>query len=281
VELFDTLISSGSLHSRLGSDGLRIVDCRFSLLQPEAGRASYLEAHIPGAVYAHLDEDLSGPVREDSGRHPLLDPAEQAQAFGRLGISNDSQVVVYDDAGGMVASRAWWLLRWLGHERVALLDGDFSHWVQSGFAVQSGQTQVAPVKFNARPREELVTETADLVDIGATGPTLVDARDADRFRGISEPIDPVAGHVPGALNLPCAANLNGEGTWKEAAELRELWKQLLRSRFQSPVSVMCGSGVTACHLALSAYLAGLGEPRVYVGSWSEWIRDPDRPVATG
>ncbi|NND47402.1 MAG: sulfurtransferase [Woeseiaceae bacterium] len=279
--MFDTLISAGSLHRNLGSGGLRIVDCRFDLLQPDAGRARYLEAHIPDAVYAHLDEDLSGPVREDSGRHPLPDAAEQAQTFGRLGIDNNSQVVVYDDVGGMIAARAWWLLRWLGHRRVALLDGDWSHWVQCGFATESGQAKVAPASFDGRPQQEMVIETADLVDVGAGGVTLVDARDRDRFRGVSEPIDPVAGHVPGALNLPCAANLNERGTWKGAAELRELWKQLLGRRIESPVSVMCGSGVTACHLALSGYLAGLGEPSVYVGSWSEWIRDAHRPIATG
>jgi len=279
----ENLISAETLNSHLDRTDWRVIDCRFNLLQPQAGQRSYLQEHIPGAVYAHLDDDLAAPVGPDTGRHPLPDPEDLARTFGQFGIGSDTQVVVYDEASGAIAARAWWLLRWLGHMPVAVLDGGLARWRTLGLPLQAGPVRVAARQFEARPRPGLVVETAELAADRAAGAALrvVDARDADRFRGEREPIDAVAGHVPSALNLPCAENLGPDGTWKSGPELHRMWSDVLRDEPDEPFSVMCGSGVSACQLVLSSLLAGLGEPRLYVGSWSEWIRDPRRPIATG
>lgn len=279
----DLLISAETLHDSLGESDLCVIDCRFDLKQPEAGRQDYLQGHLPGSVYADLDEDLAAQVRPDSGRHPLPDLPKLIQTLSEFGIGPDAQVVVYDELSGAIAARAWWLLRWLGHRRVAVLDGGLSRWRALGMPLQSGPVRRAYRKFTGRPRPEMIIGTADIMaDFRAGAPLrLVDARDKERFRGEHEPIDPVAGHVPGARNLPCADNLTAEGLWKSGPELRQIWTNVLAEDFDDPFSVMCGSGVTACQLVLSSLSAGLGEPRVYIGSWSEWIRDPERPVTTG
>lgn len=279
MRLDSPLIDADNLAGRLGDDGLRVLDCRFDLMQPDAGRNAWLSGHIPGAVFADLDRDLAGPVRPDSGRHPLPDAGEFAATLGRLGISNDTDVVVYDAGSGALAARAWWLLRWLGHEHVALLERGFAAWVVDGHGTESGESVVAPARFRGSPRKELVMTTADVV--AASNLLLVDARDAARFRGELEPIDPVAGHVPGARNLPFSDTLNDDNGFKPSDELREIWKGVLGEPAGQDWAVMCGSGVTACHLAVSGLLAGYGEPRLYAGSWSEWIRDPQRPVGKG
>jgi len=203
--------------------------------------------------------------------------------FGRIGISNDTDVVVYDDGSGALAARAWWLLRWMGHERVSLLDGGLNRWQAVGMTLDVGEVTVAEKKFVGSPRRERVLETDEI--LMHTGNVekllLVDARDEARFRGDAEPIDKIAGRIPGATNFPFQRSLNSDGTWKSTAALRELWADVLGNVPNEQLSVMCGSGVTACHLIISARLAGLPEPRLYVGSWSEWIEDPTRPVATG
>lgn len=278
---FETLIDCGELETRLGDDGLRVIDCRFSLLEPEKGRRDYEAGHVPGAVYAHLDDDLAAPVSEDSGRHPLPDTGKFVARLRDWGVSNDSQVVVYDDASGGLAARLWWMLRWLGHRRVAVLDGGYAAWEAAGKPVSRAQPDPDPGTFEGRPRPAMVI-SADEIRAGLEsrdGLVLVDARDAARFRGEAEPIDDVAGHIPGALNLPFSLAMAPDGRWKSAEELRRLWRQVAPIDEKHDWAVMCGSGVTACHLALSAELAGLPEPRVYVGSWSEWIRDPRRAVA--
>jgi thiosulfate/3-mercaptopyruvate sulfurtransferase len=278
----DLLISVDELRARLDDPGLRIVDCRFQLLDPQAGRRDYLEGHIPGAVYADLDRDLAGPVREDSGRHPLPDPGEFAATLGRLGIDRETAVVAYDDDTGAVASRAWWMLRWQGHDDVRLLDGGIAAWRHEGLPLEAGENRVAQRRFRSSPRAGLVIGADALlanIDTAEAG-LLVDARAAARFRGEEEPIDAVAGHVPGAVNLPYDASLGAQGRWRSGEELAALWAGVLGAADERPWSVMCGSGVTACHLVVSALLAGRSEPRLYAGSWSEWIRDPDRPVAT-
>jgi thiosulfate/3-mercaptopyruvate sulfurtransferase len=277
------LINVNELQSQIHDPDLRIVDCRFELADPDAGRKAYLQTHIPGAVFADLDKDLAAPVSPESGRHPLPDVGDFAVTLGRLGICNTSNVVVYDAGNGSLAARAWWLLRWLGHERVRLLDGGFAHWVATGGAVIGGAEQLAETKFQPEPRQDLVLTTAELEsDIGAiAGMRLFDARDAARFRGEMEPIDPVAGHVPGSLNLPFPVSLDQNGRWKTKKALAELWLSVLGEDRQAPWAVMCGSGVTACHLAISAVEAGYREPRLYVGSWSEWIRNPERPIELG
>lgn len=283
MENRNLLIGAEELHSSIGDADLRIVDCRFELMRPEAGRLSYQQKHIPGAVYADLDHDLAAPASAGTGRHPLPDAAVLADTFGRLGISASTQVVVYDDLSGGVAARAWWLLRWLGHERVALLEGGITRWQALGFPLEEGEIGVVPRTFSSAPRHDCVLETADILAAGLPCDVLqlVDARAANRFSGEAEPIDPVAGHIPGAINLPFSRSVNDDGTWKSEDELRQLWSRVLGSGQNAPWSVMCGSGVTACHLVISGLLAGLPEPRLYVGSWSEWICDPRRAVATG
>jgi thiosulfate/3-mercaptopyruvate sulfurtransferase len=277
------LISAKDLHSRIDEPDMRAVDCRFDLADPGAGRAAYRAGHIPGAVFADLDEDLAAAVSPESGRHPLPDIDTFAATLGRLGIGNKTEVVVYDAGNGVLAARAWWLLRWLGHERVRLLDGGYGLWVSSSRPVRTGEETLRIQRFLPRPCHDKVLTTAELAsDLHAkAGIRLFDARDAARFRGEIEPIDAVAGHVPGAHNLPFQVSLNDDGTWKARADLEALWRNVLGEDRHSTWAVMCGSGVTACHLAISAIEAGFREPRLYVGSWSEWIRDPARPVGRG
>ena len=290
----DFLIPFQELSERLHEPGWRVVDCRFELTQPELGYRQYLEGHIPGAVYAHLDRDLAGPVTASTGRHPLPAAEDFAGTLGRFGINERTRVVVYDQAGGAIAARLWWMLRWIGHGHVRLLDGGFAAWQRHGLPLESGAREFEPEQYEGHPDADMVITTAEIeAGLGGAGSIpLVDARGEERFRGESEPIDPVAGHVPGARNFPFSLSLTGQGTWRSGEELREAWEEAApRSAPGRPAgaprdpgsgwAVMCGSGVTACHLALSAGLAGLPMPRLYAGSWSEWIRDPRRPVATG
>lgn len=277
------LISSNELQSMLDDPDLRIVDCRFELTDPDAGRASYLEAHIPGAVFADLDKDLAAPVTPASGRHPLPDRHDLAGTFGRLGIDDATDVVVYDGNSGALAARAWWLLRWLGHARVRLLDGGYDNWLETAGAIVAGEQHAAPRQFLAKPCMAKVATTAELLHRleGTADMRLFDARDAARFRGEVEPIDAVAGHVPGARNVPFQSSLEDNGRWKSRDDLEILWGAILGGDEEHDWIVMCGSGVTACHLAVSAVEAGYREPRLYPGSWSEWIRDPRRPIGRG
>lgn len=275
----DPLIDVAALSRHLHEPAWRVVDCRFELTQPEKGYADYLAGHIPGAVYAHLDRDLAGPVSPATGRHPLPEPAAFAATLGKWGITPQTRVVVYDQASGAIAARLWWMLRWLGHERVALLDGGFEAWRRAGLALQHDPPDVEPATYEAGADERMVATTAEIAEAVSAGRPLqlVDARGRERYSGRTEPIDSVAGHVPGARNLPFETSLRPDGRWRAPDELARAWSGTLdRGR---PWIAMCGSGVTACHLALSAELAGLPPPRLYAGSFSEWIRDPARPVA--
>lgn len=281
---YRTVISVADLAADLGRGHVVVLDCRFDLGNPEAGRAAWLDGHIPGAVHADLDRDLSGPVTGESGRHPLPEPARLADRFGAFGIGpEESRVVCYDQASGAVAARAWWLLRWLGHEHVAVLDGGYTAWQRAGGAVSRGEEMNLPQRFVGEPAADWVVSTPELVtsDGFGAGLRLVDAREAARFRGEEEPIDPVAGRVPGSRNLYFGDTLRDDRTLKDPTELRGLFATVLDGELEAPWSVMCGSGVTACQLAVAAAHAGLRPPRVYVGSFSEWIRDPGRPVVTG
>ena len=280
---FEDIIDTRDLAELIESKACRVIDCRFNLMQPEQGRADYKASHIPGALYADLDCDLAAEKSADSGRHPLPEPDKLVARLKAWGIGNDSQVIVYDDASGALAARMWWLLKWLGHRRVAVLDGGFNAWVNDGLPVQTGIAKIIPAEFSARVNAAMVATTeeiAELVD-GGGKLYLFDARDRARFVGEVEPIDSVAGHVPGAINLPFSTHLGEDGCWQCAEALAESWNAVLGEVDVDQAIVMCGSGVTACHLALSARLAGLGMPRVYIGSWSEWISDSSRPVATG
>ena len=277
----NNLVSVDELERRTGDPSLRIVDCRFYLTAPERGHAEYLEGHIPGAVYAHLDHDLAAPRTATSGRHPLPDAARFAAFLGECGIAPDTAVVAYDHADGSIAARLWWLLRWAGHRGAAVLDGGLEAWRRRGLPLETEVPHYAGGAYPVRPAAGMVAETPEIEQAVAAGLPLqlVDARAADRYEGRSEPIDAVAGRIPGARNLPLAATVDAQGQLRPAADLARIWSGVLDPR--EPWIAMCGSGVTACHLALSAAVAGLPPPRVYVGSFSEWIRDPRRPVAGG
>ena len=277
------LATVDDLQATLGDPSVRVIDCRFELLDAAAGKRSYDSGHIPGAVYADLDSDLAAPVGPGTGRHPLPDASELAETFAGMGIGGGSRVIVYDEGAGGVAARAWWLLRWLGHDNAALLDGGFSAWCEAGLPVETEAPTVVRGDFAPVRRDELVLRTADILaaEDGVNQLRLIDARASERFTGTVEPIDTVAGHIPGTWNLPFSDNVDGNGRWKSPAEIRKRLSEVLGEPSRQPWAVMCGSGVTACHLVIAGLVAGFEEPRVYVGSWSEWISDPTRRVATG
>jgi len=281
----DTIVSCAELATRLDDPDWRIFDCRFDLAAPARGELAHAETHLPDAFYAHLDRDLSDPITPQSGRHPLPDPDRLCDWLGGHGVSRDTQVVVYDDTGGTMAVRLWWLLRWLGHDRVAILDGGWQAWLQAGLPLQTsppGAVEAATFEGSPDRQQVVTTETLNRqLQEGGDALQLMDARTAERFRGEAEPIDPVAGHIPGAMNLPLQDNLNQDGCFKSKEALRALYTRALAGRHPDSVVAMCGSGVTACHNLLAMELAGLHGGRLYAGSWSEWIRDPLRPVATG
>lgn len=278
---YDTLIDALTLRDHLDQADWVVVDCRFSLTDPDAGWRAYLKSHLPGARYAHLDHDLSGPVTATTGRHPLPDPARLASKLGAWGIGPATQVVAYDDLGGMLAAaRLWWLLRWLGHTACAVLDGGFPAWRDAGLPLTATPPTARPAAFAARPDDRLWLTTAQIQALPAET-ALLDARATARFRGEMEPIDPIAGHIPGALNLPTDGHLTADGRFLPAAALRERFATALGERAATAVAHYCGSGVTACHSLLAMEIAGWHGSRIYPGSWSEWIRDPKRPIAKG
>ena len=279
------LIQAAQLAPRL-RDGagapLVILDCRHELARPDWGRREFAAAHIPGAVFADLDRDLSSPVTAQSGRHPLPDPATLAAFLGAAGVDANTHVVVYDQDKSAFAARAWWLLRWLGHERVSVLDGGFAAWQDARLPLEHSPAPRTAVRFIARPALEHPITTAEVArELRAGQILLLDARGADRFAGQNETIDPVAGHVPGARNQPFVRNLGADGHLQPAPQLALLWQAALGGTPPAQVVAMCGSGVTACHNLLALQLAGLPGARLYAGSFSEWIRDPARGVATG
>lgn len=274
--MYTTLITPRQL-KELTHQGIprRIIDTRFSLADTEAGRRAYAQGHLPDAIYAHLDEDLSGEIIPGkTGRHPLPDPLQLAAQFGTWGIEAETQVVVYDDMGGAIASRLWWLLRWLGHDRVAVLDGGIQAWQASGGALTPVVPDIIPRTFVPAVREEMTVDAARVDAIRQDeNYRLIDSRAAPRYRGEEEPIDPVAGHIEGAENLPFADNLR-EGALRPKTELKERFGNTDPAR----TVFYCGSGVTACHNLLAHEHAGLGMAKLYPGSWSEWITDPSREV---
>lgn len=275
-----TLVQTETLAIALERKDLVVVDCRFTLVDPSAGQSAYLQSHVPGAVYAHLDRDLSRFGHVGGGRHPWPDIGAFIACLERWGITRESQVVAYDDADSAIAARLWFLLRALGHEKVAVLDGGWKRWVSLGMPTESFIRPRMPTHYaGAFDASRLVDADALRTHLDAGG-LLLDARAAPRFRGDEEPLDRVAGHVPGARNRPYADNL-AEGRFKPPMQLADEYRALLQGRDPADVVVMCGSGVTACHLLLAMERAGLRKARLYAGSWSEWIHDPARPVATG
>ncbi|BAU48501.1 3-mercaptopyruvate sulfurtransferase [Sulfurifustis variabilis] len=279
---YTTLITTGELADHLEDPGWAVFDCRFILTDPGAGRRAYAAGHIPSARYAHLNEDLSGPVTASTGRHPLPDPGLLAEKLGRWGVDQTTQVVAYDDSYGAMAARLWWLLRWLGHDAVAVLDGDLRAWSREKRPLTTAEPVVTPRIFTPRIRADAWLDSAAVERLVQTGDgVLLDARAEERFRGEVEPFDRVAGHVPGAISLPFEDNLQPSGRFLPPEELRGLYHQALGDIPADRVAHMCGSGVTACHNLLAMEHAGLAGARLYVGSWSEWITDPRRPIARG
>jgi thiosulfate/3-mercaptopyruvate sulfurtransferase len=281
---YTTLITVDALAAHLGQPDWVVVDCRFALSEPERGRQDYLQAHIPGAVYAHLNEDLAGPVVPgQTGRHPLPQPEAVVAKLGHWGIGDGVQVVAYDDTGGAIAAaRLWWMLRWLGHDAVAVLDGGWPAWLAAGRPVTSGAEHRPPRPFTPHIRPALLVSAAE-VDALRTdaGYRVFDVRTADRYRGENETIDPVAGHIPGAVSAPYGANLDATGHFLPPDALQARLAPLLGDVPAEQSVSYCGSGVTAAHNLLALAHAGLGNGRLYAGSWSEWITDPARPIATG
>jgi thiosulfate/3-mercaptopyruvate sulfurtransferase len=292
-----TLIEPAELAAQLlrnvGTDSdCTVLDCRFDLSRPDWGAAAYAAGHIPGALYAHLDRDLSSPVSPTSGRHPLPNLERLAETCGRWGIDDEVQVVAYDQGNGAYAARLWWLLRWVGHPNVAVLDGGLAAWQQAGLPIEAVSGVRKPRTFTPRPAQKTTISTAELERVLsggelATGQSmLVDARGADRFAGENETIDPVAGHIPGARNHPFLRNVDARGRFLPRSGLRKHWLATLGGSMGDEGSAeriiaMCGSGVTACHNLLALEIAGLPGARLYAGSWSEWIRGGSRPVSRG
>ncbi|MBN8437731.1 MAG: sulfurtransferase [Candidatus Accumulibacter sp.] len=274
-----TLVSSARLADRLEDPLWRVFDCRHLLNDPAAGRTAYAISHLPGAFFLHLDEDLSGPTNGRNGRHPLPDPLLLAGKLGSAGVSAETQVVAYDDSGGMFAARLWWLLRWLGHTRVAVLDGGIDQWIGEGRAVSTDVPTSTPAILKVDLRDGVVSSDDVLAGLEAQYFRVIDARSPDRFRGENETLDAVGGHIPGAINRFFRDNLDAGGHFRPAIDLRREFLALLAGIDPAQVVMSCGSGVTACHNLLAMEIAGLPGARLYAGSWSEWCSDPTRPVA--
>jgi len=275
-----TLIEPAELAALTADPDVAIVDCRHDLMRPEWGAQAYAQGHIPGAQFAHLDRDLSGPVTTRTGRHPLPAVSALVATLSRFGVDDRVQVVAYDQHNGAVAARLWWLLRFMGHRAVAVLNGGLAAWSAAGLALDTSAQPRAPRSFRPRLDPQAVLGTEEVARAVAEGEILlVDARAPDRFGGRNETLDPVAGHVPGAINHPYLSNVDAQGRFLTPQELRVRWRATLGGRSSTEAVAMCGSGVTACHDLLALEIAGLAGARLYAGSWSEWIRDPARPVA--
>ena len=281
--IFQTIVSVTELVRHLEEPSWVIVDCRFSLAEPERGRHDYEQGHVPGAVYAHLNQDLSSPVIPGkTGRHPLPDIDSFARKLSAWGSASGVQVIVYDDSGGAMAARLWWMLRWRGHDAVAVLDGGLAKWLEEEREVTAEVPSFPATDYVARLRPEMNADV-DFVErrLGAEDMLLLDARAPARYLGEAEPIDPVAGRIPGARNRFNAENLTPEGTFKTPEALKQELGALLGERDPAEVVHYCGSGVAACHNLLAMEVAGLPGSRIYAGSWSEWIADSRRPQAKG
>lgn len=279
---FTTLVSAEQLAQHLDDPNWIVFDCRFTLTDPEAGLRAYRQGHIPGTRYAHLDNDLSSPVTPGSGRHPLPDPQLLAEKLGQWGVDATKQIVVYDDSFGSMAVRMWWLLRWLGHDAVALLDGGLPGWMRQKLPVNADISQIIPTRFTPHLQNSLWVDAAEIEQARQNKNRLVlDARPEDRFSGEREPLDKIAGHIPGSINWTFEENIDFDGTYLPAEELRDAYLNLLHGVAPEQTIHTCGSGVTACHNILAMEIAGLPGSKLYPGSWSEWIADPARPIATG
>jgi thiosulfate/3-mercaptopyruvate sulfurtransferase len=279
---FTTLISTATLALHMDDPAFAIVDCRYKLDDANWGEREYEAGHIPGAVYADLGRDLAGPRNGTNGRHPLPDPHVLARTFSRLGIAGGVQAVAYDQENSMYASRLWWLMRWLGHDAVAVLDGGFAKWKAEGRTTRSGADHRQPREFSGSPRADMSVGVDEVAShVGTSDWRLVDARAPERYRGETEPIDKTPGHIPGAANHFFQWNLDEHGLFRTPEELRTRMKDSLGEASADRVVCYCGSGVWACHNLLALEHAGLKGAKLYAGSWSEWSSDPSRPVEKG
>lgn len=279
---FATLIDTAELARRLDDPALVVVDVRHDLADADRfGVDAYAKSHIPGAVFAHVDRDLSAPANGRNGRHPLPTPEAASAVFGRLGVDSSKQVVAYDQDGGMFAARLWWMLRWLGHEQVAVLNGGFARWLRESRPTSSEAVTAKATTFVPRRVRPTVNATGIIASLPRHALLLLDARAAERYRGDTEPLDAVAGHIPGAINRPYSRNLAADGRFRPTGELRGEFDAMLHGRSPGDLVHYCGSGVSACHNILAMSVAGYPLTRLYPGSWSEWCADPRRPVAKG
>ena len=279
---FNNLIAAGALLNFLGHPNWIVIDTRFDLSEPEWGRSSYLDGHIPGAVYADLDKDLSGNITPQTGRHPLPDTKNFINTVQKLGISNSSQVVIYDTVGGAYASRLWWMLKYYGHSKVAVLDGGYTYWINHNYPVSSGECINPLGNFSGTPNDKMLATTQDVIEMVSNSQgCLIDARSPQRYLGEFEPIDPIAGHIPSAINRFHQLNLFDDYRMLPPEQLLDQFSHLISRHSIDEVVVYCGSGVTSCHHLLALEIVGLSGAKLYAGSWSEWIRSQDRPISIG
>ena len=278
---FKTIVDCKTLAKKLDNREWVVFDCRFALTKPEQGYKEYKESHIPSSRYADLDRNLASPKQDTTGRHPLPDSVAFVAWLRANGVNNSSQVVVYDANSGMFASRLWWMLRWLGHQDVAVLDGGWPAWLAGDYPVSIDIPQPKSGDFEGRPNDGMWVSTKDIEEVVMSkddSTKIVDARIEPRFKGEFEPIDPVAGHIPGAENYPCANNVDESGYFLSSEHLRKNLSSIVDEHDAGDIVNMCGSGVTACRNILAMEMAGWPGTRLYVGSWSEWITDPKRPI---
>jgi len=279
---YQTIISVEDLNNNLSTQDWFIFDCRFLLKDPEGGLKKFNQGHIPGAQFADMDKDLASPVTPASGRHPLPDPNEFIKKLQFWGVNNSSQIICYDDISGAFAARMWWLLKWLGHNDVAVLDGGIDKWIASGLSIEKNVKQSAVGTFCGQANNDMWVDVEFVQkELEQNKINLLDARSRERFTAKDTKTDPVAGHVPGAMSFPFAENLSKQGVFLSADELQQRFALIVSNTDSKGVINMCGSGVTACHNLLAMSIAGLPLARLFVGSWSEWIKDKSRPVATG
>lgn len=278
---YTTLISTETLAAHLSHSAWLIADCRYNLTDETWGATQYVAGHIPGAVFVSIAHDLAGKRTGRNGRHPLPSPEEMAATFGRLGIGAGTQVVAYDQDAGAYASRLWWMLRYLGHDAAAVLDGGWAKWIRERRPTQTGEETPEPAVFVPHLREEMRVTVDNAVEhLGDPHSLFVDARSPDRFAGRPDPLDKVPGHIPGARNRYYKDNLTGDGTMRQADALRTEFERVLGNRSADQAVMYCGSGITACHNLLAMEHAGLHGAKLFAGSWSEWESDSSRPVET-
>lgn len=279
---YQTIISVEDLNKNINNQDWFVFDCRFMLKDPEGGLKKFNKGHIPGAQYADMDKDLASPVTSVSGRHPLPNPDELIKKLQLWGVSNSSQIICYDDMSGAFAARMWWLLKWLGHEDIAVLDGGLDMWTAAGLELETDVKKRPTGSFNGQANNDMRVDIEVVqTELSQQKISLLDARSAERFTAKDTKTDPVAGHVPGAMSFPFSGNLTKQGVFLSKDELRNRFAATVHNSENKEVINMCGSGVTACHNLLAMRVADLPMTRLFVGSWSEWIKDDSRPVATG